>query len=243
MGLVEVGDAEAFAALYDRHGRMAYSLAYRMMGEKQEAADVVQEAFIKVWRSAGGCRVGRGDGRRPPGRARERAHLDPLRRTQPWHRPDPLPRESRQDAGEGRGFRAHLRAQRGLRRDLEKRPARTGARSAEHPTARAAEDTGAGILLRLHSHRDRRAARVAPRYGQGPNEARAAEAPGLLPSARSSGAQMNGMDQERFEDLKDAYVLGALPEEECLEFEQYLLTNPDLQAEVEKLGAVAGLLA
>jgi RNA polymerase sigma-70 factor, ECF subfamily len=60
MPLVEVGDAEAFAALYDRHGRMAYSLAYRMMGEKQEAEDVVQEAFIKVWRSAGGYRVGRG---------------------------------------------------------------------------------------------------------------------------------------------------------------------------------------
>jgi anti-sigma-K factor RskA len=51
------------------------------------------------------------------------------------------------------------------------------------------------------------------------------------------------MDQERFEDLKDAYVLGALPEEERLEFEQYLLTNPDLQAEVEELGTVAGLLA
>jgi RNA polymerase sigma-70 factor, ECF subfamily len=60
MGLVDVGDAEALAALYDRHGRMAYSLAYRMMGEKQEAEDVVQEAFIKVWRSAGGYRVGRG---------------------------------------------------------------------------------------------------------------------------------------------------------------------------------------
>jgi RNA polymerase sigma-70 factor, ECF subfamily len=60
MPLVETGDAEAFATLYDRHGRMAYSLAYRIMGEKQEAEDVVQEAFIKVWRSAGGYRVGRG---------------------------------------------------------------------------------------------------------------------------------------------------------------------------------------
>ena len=60
MPLVEAADAEAFAALYDRHGRAAYSLAHRMMGEKQEAEDVVQEAFIKVWRSAGGYRVGRG---------------------------------------------------------------------------------------------------------------------------------------------------------------------------------------
>ena len=53
----------------------------------------------------------------------------------------------------------------------------------------------------------------------------------------------NGMDQERFEDLKDAYVLGALPEEERLEFERYLVAHPDLQPEVEELGAVAGLLA
>jgi anti-sigma-K factor RskA len=54
---------------------------------------------------------------------------------------------------------------------------------------------------------------------------------------------MSGMNQERFEDLKDAYVLGALPEEERLEFEQYLVAHPDLQEEVEALGAVAGLLA
>ena len=90
MPLVEVGDAEAFAALYDRHGRMAYSLAYRMMGEEQEAEDVVQEAFVKVWRSAGGYRVGR-----------QRAHLDPLHSPQPRHRPHPLPREPWQDAGRG----------------------------------------------------------------------------------------------------------------------------------------------
>jgi RNA polymerase sigma-70 factor (ECF subfamily) len=60
MSLVGLGDAAAFAVLYDRHGRAAYSLAYRMMGEKQAAEDLTQEAFIKVWRSAGGYRAGRG---------------------------------------------------------------------------------------------------------------------------------------------------------------------------------------
>jgi anti-sigma-K factor RskA len=54
---------------------------------------------------------------------------------------------------------------------------------------------------------------------------------------------MNGMDQERFEDLKDSYALGALPEGERLEFERYLMAHPDLQAEVEDLANVAGLLA
>jgi anti-sigma-K factor RskA len=54
---------------------------------------------------------------------------------------------------------------------------------------------------------------------------------------------MNGMDQERFEDLKDSYVLGALPEEERTEFERYLVAHPDLQTEVEELSTIAGLLA
>jgi RNA polymerase sigma-70 factor (ECF subfamily) len=60
MTLVGWGDAAAFAVLYDRHDRAAYSLAHRMMGERQAAEDLTQEAFLKVWRSAGGYRVGRG---------------------------------------------------------------------------------------------------------------------------------------------------------------------------------------
>jgi anti-sigma-K factor RskA len=54
---------------------------------------------------------------------------------------------------------------------------------------------------------------------------------------------MNGMDHWRFEELKDAYVLGALSETERQEFEEYLAAHPERQAEVEELGAVAGLLA
>ena len=60
MSLVEEGDAEAFAALYDRHSRAAYSLAYRMMGDQQAAEDVTQDAFLKAWRSAAGYRSERG---------------------------------------------------------------------------------------------------------------------------------------------------------------------------------------
>ena len=60
MSLMDGGDAGAFAALYDRHSRAGYSLAYRMMGEKQAAEDLTQDAFLKVWRSAGGYRSERG---------------------------------------------------------------------------------------------------------------------------------------------------------------------------------------
>jgi RNA polymerase sigma-70 factor (ECF subfamily) len=60
ISLVAQGDAEAFAVLYDRHGRAAYSLAYRMMGERQAAEDLAQDAFLKVWRSATSYRADRG---------------------------------------------------------------------------------------------------------------------------------------------------------------------------------------
>ena len=55
--MADGGNTQAFAALYDRHARVAYSLAYRMMGERQAAEDLVQEAFLKVWRAAGSYRV------------------------------------------------------------------------------------------------------------------------------------------------------------------------------------------
>src|SRR3712207_852677 len=54
---------------------------------------------------------------------------------------------------------------------------------------------------------------------------------------------MNTMDYERFEELKDAYVLGALSETGRQEFEEYLASHPERQAEIAELGAVAGLLA
>ena len=60
ISLVEAADAEAFATLYDRHSRAAFSLAYRMMGERQAAEDLAQDAFLKVWRSASSYRAERG---------------------------------------------------------------------------------------------------------------------------------------------------------------------------------------
>ena len=59
ISLVGQGDAEAFATLYDRHSRPAYSLAYRMMGEQQAAEDLVQDAFLKLWRLATSYRAER----------------------------------------------------------------------------------------------------------------------------------------------------------------------------------------
>jgi|SRR5215210_5101866 len=47
----------------------------------------------------------------------------------------------------------------------------------------------------------------------------------------------------RFDDLKEAYALGALSENERREFESYLEAHPELQAEVVDLESIAHLLA
>src|ERR1700690_2383350 len=48
---VHDGDARAFEVIFDRHGGAAFSLAYRMCGQRALAEDVVQEAFLSIWRS------------------------------------------------------------------------------------------------------------------------------------------------------------------------------------------------
>jgi RNA polymerase sigma-70 factor (ECF subfamily) len=51
MELLADGDPRAFEAVYDRHGGPAFSLAYRMVGTRAAAEDIVQEAFLSIWRS------------------------------------------------------------------------------------------------------------------------------------------------------------------------------------------------
>jgi anti-sigma-K factor RskA len=51
------------------------------------------------------------------------------------------------------------------------------------------------------------------------------------------------MDDKSFDDLKDAYVLGALPDDERATVEAYLALHPERQAEIDELAGVTGLLA
>jgi RNA polymerase sigma-70 factor (ECF subfamily) len=60
MLLAAARDARAFAALYDRYARIAYSVALRLMREASAAEDVVQDAFISLWRLADRFDAGRG---------------------------------------------------------------------------------------------------------------------------------------------------------------------------------------
>jgi RNA polymerase sigma-70 factor (ECF subfamily) len=60
MALVRGGDAAAFEVVYDRHADRAFSLAYRMLGARGPAEDVVQEGFLALWRSGQRYRPERG---------------------------------------------------------------------------------------------------------------------------------------------------------------------------------------
>jgi RNA polymerase sigma-70 factor (ECF subfamily) len=51
MQRVRDGDAQAFEVIFDRHADASFSLAYRMCGRRAMAEDVVQEAFLSLWRS------------------------------------------------------------------------------------------------------------------------------------------------------------------------------------------------
>jgi RNA polymerase sigma-70 factor (ECF subfamily) len=53
MKRVAKGDDDAFRLLFERHYRLAYSVIYRHIGVQAEAEDLVQEAFLRVYRNAG----------------------------------------------------------------------------------------------------------------------------------------------------------------------------------------------
>jgi len=60
MQLVRRGQAPAFEVVYERHATAAFSLAYWIVGTRNGAEDVSQEAFLNIWRS--GARYDRARG-------------------------------------------------------------------------------------------------------------------------------------------------------------------------------------
>jgi RNA polymerase sigma-70 factor (ECF subfamily) len=76
-------DQRAMTELFDRYGRMVYSVALRVLKDPGQAEDVMQDIFFQVWRSPNSFVEGRGSlGAWLAVMARNRA-IDALRRRKP----------------------------------------------------------------------------------------------------------------------------------------------------------------
>ena len=56
MALLQRGEIGALDRLYDRHHRLALALAWRIVGNREMAEEIVQEAYLAIWRHAAGHR-------------------------------------------------------------------------------------------------------------------------------------------------------------------------------------------
>ena len=227
MQLVRRGEASAFELVYERHASAAFSLAYRMVGTRNGAEDVSQEAFLSLWRSGARYDRARGSVRTwVLGIVHHRA-IDYLRRATVHDK------RRASDEGMEERFEARERTEAEVARRDE---ARTVRERDGRAALRAEPGDRARLLRRVHPHRDRRDARDARRDDQGPHAARPQEASRPTRGRRGDALmQMPGPGHDRWGDATAAYVLGALDETERAAFEEHLAGCPACREEVDDL--------
>jgi RNA polymerase sigma-70 factor (ECF subfamily) len=98
VALVARGDERALAELYDRIGRVAYGLAFRVLRDDRLAEDAVQEGFLAVWRTAASYSAERAKASTWILTLVHRRAVDLVRREQ-RRRADPLDDADREAAG------------------------------------------------------------------------------------------------------------------------------------------------
>ena len=98
VALVARGDETALAELYDRIGRIAYGLAYRVLRDERLAEDAVQEGFLTAWRTAADFSAERAKASTWLLTLVHRRAVDLVRREE-RRRVEPLPEDDRDAAG------------------------------------------------------------------------------------------------------------------------------------------------
>src|ERR1700678_609608 len=51
LALVQSGDEQAMASIFDRYSKVVYSVALRVLRDPASAEDVLQEIFMQIWRN------------------------------------------------------------------------------------------------------------------------------------------------------------------------------------------------
>ncbi len=54
---IAMGEASALGKLYDRYGRLVFSLAYQIVYDEAVAEDITQEVFLQVWNKASSYQI------------------------------------------------------------------------------------------------------------------------------------------------------------------------------------------
>ena len=111
VALAARSEHSALGELYDRFGRAAYGLAYRILRDESLAEDAVQEAFLAVWRTAGRFVPERGKASTWVMTLVHRRAVDIVRREE-RRRADTLERAPEQETGRTVDEEAWLRLQR-----------------------------------------------------------------------------------------------------------------------------------
>lgn len=115
LAMVGEGREDALAGLYDRYGKLAYSLALRVLRDRQFAEDAVQEAFVAVWRTASTFEAERGSARAWVLTLVHRRAVDRVRSEQ-RHLETNAGAEEREPAAESAASVERLRIRKALRR-------------------------------------------------------------------------------------------------------------------------------
>ena len=90
LALVQRGDENAMASLFDRYSKIVYSVALRVLRDPASAEDVLQEVFMQIWRNPNGFIATRGSlGGWLAVVARNRS-IDALRRKRPSEQVDDM---------------------------------------------------------------------------------------------------------------------------------------------------------
>jgi RNA polymerase sigma-70 factor (ECF subfamily) len=91
LSLVQKGDDQAMASLFDRYSKVVYSVALRVLRDPAAAEDVLQEVFMQIWRNPDSFVATRGSlGGWLSVVSRNRS-IDALRRRRPTDNIDEMP--------------------------------------------------------------------------------------------------------------------------------------------------------